>query len=800
MSHSQRHHRVSRIRKRRTYHLEDLYLYVRPYGLPLEEESSLSKIGYIVRQYLYDRIEFKVNCRMGMEDRLITCCSSLLPATHSSPSSSSSAVSHSFSLRNKNKKKHYFDDIASNTDFFVALNVRRAQSGDEPNPVLFTYPQYSESNLSTSSRCIQLDFLVRKQIKCMVMATYIAEHKPSRKTSSKSRRGSSSAAASTKQHRTCTAPNSPALSSESNENPKFEYGSNSYTNGMRNGTTPDLPRIAPISISAKPFAKSKRVKFQSKTPRASKPRAGSNFNNNFAVNRNAPSMIPAHLAIIYPQDNILWSYFQNKARMIEQNAWLPILSLWRQHQPNIVYMLRGSNASCLPSTVSAATASESDVIRSKKRAKSKRSQSVHERTFTPSAPIPDLSTLELSSGKSKKSKKAAHSVSNADVVKLPIIGKRKKKKKKHANSKSNYFGNNIYKHEDEKENPCRLYQITVTQDGVQCENLFDFPHLNVQHELTWFDAATKSLLVVLNNEQQNSIQLQIIRNLTMSECANMAQSNHNALAQSMTDQLQLDAVSSIASSFKRRKRKKDSKKKYKHSAGLSSTESEKQRQMSASQQFHEKLANETLRIPVDAPSKHGHIFRDCQCLKFWHHAPSNSFLLLLEKYESAHKSKKSKINSKKKKAAMEIPEISASDGILGKLLLKLRINFQSVEIEHVSFGIVNEEDNEVITDSNIVGYDYHRQLLIIDTYYEPISPLSTNPLRSLSGKKRMGPSPSSSSDMYQQYNKWFSFASKKLSSAKHQVVTKRFTAVGINDFVYHWKTIYDVNKFRSIRI
>ena len=43
------------------YQLSDLYLYIRPFGTPLESPCLLSRLGDIIRQYVYQTIEFKRN-------------------------------------------------------------------------------------------------------------------------------------------------------------------------------------------------------------------------------------------------------------------------------------------------------------------------------------------------------------------------------------------------------------------------------------------------------------------------------------------------------------------------------------------------------------------------------------------------------------------------------------------------------------------------------------------------------------------------------------------------------------------
>eukprot|EP01084_Bolivina_argentea_P072515 131671_1 len=128
---------------------------------------------------------------------------------------------------------------------------------------------------------------------------------------------------------------------------------------------------------------------------------GNNMNNHFdrRGKRNGfygatPTAIPTNLAIIYPQDNLLWSYFKNKAKIIDQNAWLPIVSLWKQDAPNIIYMLRGQNKGSLSLSLSSPN--------KRRKRKKVRSQSVehHLRTYNDSAPIPSLSPREIMSNKS----------------------------------------------------------------------------------------------------------------------------------------------------------------------------------------------------------------------------------------------------------------------------------------------------------------------------------------------------------------------------------------------------------------
>jgi len=191
-----------------------------------------------------------------------------------------------------------------------------------------------------------------------------------------------------------------------------------------------------------------------------------------------------------------------------------------------------------------------------------------------------------------------------------------------------------------------------------------------------------------------------------------------------------------------------------------------QRKLSASELFHMKLQNESLRIPLIPPRGYLHLFRDCRCLKFFHHKQSNSYILLLEKYENVNISK--------------------------KLLLKLKINFITTEIEHISFGIIDE--NNDYYSSEIVGYDYNRSLLIVDTLYEPLCPLNCNALNNM--YKNMTMSPHSSTNIYDQYNKCFTFATKKRQ--KKQVITKKFAAFGLNEFVSSWKIILIQRKRNTI--
>jgi len=820
----------------------------------------------------------------------------------------------------------------------------------------------------------------------MVMATYI---KPKSKSSRKSKKRRQSAQPiDFKKHQQVS-----SADSVTSAYPKWGYNSKSHNIAISPRQKLQSSRLASLDskpISANPHRHSARMNGMHNRPNR---RARNGTGNLYGGS--TPTEIPSNLAIIYPQDNLLWSYYKNKAKIIEQNQWMPIVSLWRQSKPNIVYMLRGSNKKAL--------SNQSDTTNKRKK-KRNRSKSVqhHFRTHTPSAPIPDLSTLEKATKKkvptlyqspklnkyrrSKRSKKgnssAIHSLRNksptyseytaqsskrlkkkktktktkrkasteTDIMPIPKDfdinaskskkGNKKKttrkarsksnatplidsnngyKKKSKSRSKSpksptgkaskrsnsNYFGNNIYKQENEEKNPCKFYQITVSQDGIDCKNIFDFPHCNIQQELTWFDEETKSLLLVINDNNKKNIELQIIKHnifadenqiptptptptqgiqqqsnpkpnvkvsinkkvtpfgtgnifgaKSPSPIPLISQSNTalTALDETQGDYfafgaefvaglpgLDMNILNNITTGSRRGRDKKSKSKPKKKSVKFSAVvddkrehdrhdenkdinvktnlkekdtkkrkrstpnvkaKHDKERQMSASQLFHMKLASESLRIPVTPPRGYSHIFRDCQCLKFWHHKPSNEFLLLLEKYEKKSKSKtsssssssSSKQSSTKNGYGFHI-NMPNEDKTLGKLLLKIKLNFYTTEIERMSFGIVNEEDNDIIMGQkyDIIAYDYDRSMLIIDTFYEPLSPLSSNPFGNKGGIKKLTFSPSSTSNMYNQYNKWFSFASKPFSKTKKQVITKKFHAIGLNDFVFGWKVIYQTS-------
>lgn len=300
------------------YELSDLYRYIRPYTIPLEEETLISKLGCVIREYLYESIEFKVNCRIGIDDRLISCCSSLLLLDNNNSSLST------------NKKKKHRDlpiEHYSNTDFYVAFNVRRAQSWEEPNAVLFRFDKYGKRSISNqdnkiSQRGIQLDFLAKKQLKCMVMATYI-KPKSSKSSSRKSKKRRQSAQPMNFKHQQHHQASSTDAVNPMYNTPKWGYGSSKSHN---------------ITASGNPHKARNKMRHNGHN--------GHNGTGGF-YGGSTPTEIPSNLAIIYPQDNLLWSYYKNKAKIIEQNQWMPIVSLWRQSQPNVVYMLRGSNKKSL---------------------------------------------------------------------------------------------------------------------------------------------------------------------------------------------------------------------------------------------------------------------------------------------------------------------------------------------------------------------------------------------------------------------------------------------------------------------
>eukprot|EP01083_Nonionella_stella_P064785 169171_1 len=618
------------------YVLADLYRYVRAYQIPLEEPSVLSELGCIVREYMYNPIELKINCRMGRDDRLISCCVSLLPLRNASVSSS----------MRKRKKKQSCNGTP--IDFYAVFNVRRAQSWNEPNPVLFRYPKYTKSN--DISRGTQLDFLAQKQISCVVMATPI----PSQSRMRRKRRASAA---------------QPPLESK-------------HQHAMLRQRSHGLHDV---------------------------------------------SMIPSNTAIIYPQDTILWSYFNSKPKVLDQNAWLPIVSLWRQEESHLVYMLRGANKKAFP------------LNHNKK--KRKRSNSVHVRTFTPSEPVPALSPIEKSNKQRSAPirsfpKQRRRKKSNAKKVK-----KAKKelkfeykplKKSKRARSTSLIDRSSAV---NEDKNPCKLYEITVTSNEVICTNVFDFPHLNIQHKLTWFDVETRSLLLII--QKQKGIQLHVIR-----------QTNHtfHSIPQSSTNICNSISENHILLTKTRR-----------------GARTKTDKRMSASKLFHRKLENESVRIRIAPPSAYAHWFRECRCLQLFHHKSSNEYVLLVEK--------------------------SSKHGVR-KLLLKLRINFVRSKIETMSFGIL-KEDLFMGAPYEIIGYDYDRSLVIVDTKYEPLSPLHCNLM-----KAGMGVRSSSSGNIYKQYNKWFSFASKKFT--KYKVITKKFACVPLSGFVDCWTNIYESNPIQKM--
>eukprot|EP01084_Bolivina_argentea_P271537 462088_1 len=374
------------------YNLNDLHRYIRRYEIPLEPETTLSKIGSIIRQYLYKKIEFKVNCKVGMNDRLISCCASLLPLNTS--------------VSSRKKKQQTIDP---STDFYIAFNIYRSQSiqsTTEPNAILFKYPNYTNIKETNKEFCrgIQLDFLAQKQLQFLAITTPI---KPI-KYKHKKRRGSFE---------------------------RIKY--------------PIKTKL--ITSQSKPLNK-KRLKPLS-----------ANYRNQKLI-QNIPNSINNNIAIIYPQNNLLWSIYKNKPKIIEHNAWLPIISLWKQNQTNILYMLRGENKK---------------KIKKKQKKRYKRGRK-HIRTYTQSEPMP-----------------------NQLLTQQKIIIHKNKNRKK--NSKNECVRKKL--------KPCKFYKIVIGEKEVICENIFDFPYLNISHELIWFDCNTQSLLIVINNNKNNNIQYLIILKL-----------------------------------------------------------------------------------------------------------------------------------------------------------------------------------------------------------------------------------------------------------------------------------------------
>ena len=113
-------------------------------------------------------------------------------------------------------------------------------------------------------------------------------------------------------------------------------------------------------------------------------------------------------------------------------------------------------------------------------------------------------------------------------------------------------------------------------------------------------------------------------------------------------------------------------------------------------------------------------------------------------------------------------------------MLKLKINFDDMIIESMSYGDVSLKKFE--TGINIIYYDYNNSLIIIDTHYEPLSPLKGKILG------RNSPIKYPTRLTYFGRNNVFNFASKNMPTK--QPVTQRYRVLRFNQIINKWNKLY----------
>lgn len=210
--------------------------------------------------------------------------------------------------------------------------------------------------------------------------------------------------------------------------------------------------------------------------------------------------------------------------------------------------------------------------------------------------------------------------------------------------------------------------------------------------------------------------------------------------------------------------------------------------LSSSETFHLKLEMATDIKILSFPEKFQSLLNNVKCCHLFYHQFSNSFILIIKKYTDITDDESQEL----------------FDG-QSQLMLKLKINFTLSLVTSISVGIINFELLLPECQSfDIIGYDDNKSLIIVDTFYEPISPLNSN-IINIGGcihDDNNSKSDARAAAILKFKNKqqmknmkdyrssaFFSFASKKLNTKK-QVITKRFVAIRLNDIVQTWHHVY----------
>lgn len=456
------------------YTLLDICPYIQRFNVPLCTHSVLASIGKIISVFLgISSTKFKVNCQISNDEYLMNMQINTLSIIADEDKNSTSNISNNhfyvlFNIQNTvNRNIHHsllykyanYSGISSS----IATDDRRlfTRTSSSPNirhnKSFNTHTFNLEDNFERGSRLDfnidggAIDFIVFAQAK-----KYAFDHRNGRKIKHESGSKSLSSYLSMSSFSSCSS----FFPQTNNKYPMFH--SMPSPNINRNIHTKHSNHNNPHSI-----------------PEYSQ--------TNSYGNRNEYQSIHSDVAVIYPQNNILMTYFHGQSKILDNNCWQSILCLWRQTQSNIVYMLRGS----------------------------KRNRNTHEITFDEEVNSPEILSYKYLYTKYKRTKKPrSGSLDITDII--DQHRRRPRKKKRRCQSASTNKRQLCDGKKKKRRNPCRLYEIRVDKYDIMCEKLFDFPSENNATDFAWFDIQTQSLFCVVNIHK--CIQLKIVKqNIVVNE-------------------------------------------------------------------------------------------------------------------------------------------------------------------------------------------------------------------------------------------------------------------------------------------
>ena len=332
--------------------------------------------------------------------------------------------------------------------------------------------------------------------------------------------------------------------------------------------------------------------------------------------------------------------------------------------------------------------------------------------------------------------------------------------------RSDYSGMSSPRLGKQEKNMQQIKKIADIKKSVSIKKLFQFPTQMITKNCSYYDESSKTLFVVFNNLLTKKVEFKLIKyklddedvkhdykmessvNFKYSSSTNMSSKSNKANTKKAKTHKQDKNASSNKSKNKNKSKntnvtkskkvKKKDKTKSIHKQRVKKNENEKARKKynanmktnSNGRKSNMKRKGRIVVASLKYPKDIEILFKNCKCHYLFYHQSSQSIVLML-KNELLEKTQNSNTNENNLFCKLfpnmkdsdkytkswnnnnnkNNNNIGGSNNSQGRILAKLRIDFDNLTIISMKCGLINIPENKC----RIVGYDDTRSAVIIDT-------------------------------------------------------------------------------------